>query len=160
MNKRSMTDWAALAEVIGAVAVVISLLFVAYSIKQNTAAIEASTWESFLDRSERINLLIAESGELAQIVERGQADLDQLTSNENFRFRRFAGARFGAWEAVYNHFAVGQLDAATWEIWHRFYLDLLDYPGYRRVWSEIAHWYDPNFQAILQAEYMHRAGQD
>lgn len=154
MNKRSMAEWAALAEVIGAAAVVVSLLFVAFNIKQNTAAIEASTWESFLDRSERINLLLAESGELAQIVERGEADPDQLTPSENFRFRHVARLRFGAWEAVFNHYSIGRLDATNWQLWNDFYMDLLDHPGYRHVWSEIGHWYDPEFQAILQADYM------
>jgi len=41
MKKLDLTDWAAAAEIVGTVAVVVSLLFVGMNIKQNTAAVQA-----------------------------------------------------------------------------------------------------------------------
>jgi hypothetical protein len=42
MRKLNLTEWAAVSEIIGTVAIVISLLFVAYSVNQNTAVMQAS----------------------------------------------------------------------------------------------------------------------
>ena len=41
MSKLKLADWAATAEIVGTVAVVVSLLFVGMSVKQNTAAVQA-----------------------------------------------------------------------------------------------------------------------
>ena len=43
MKKLTLTEWAAAGELVGTVAVVISLLFVAYSINRNTEATQAAT---------------------------------------------------------------------------------------------------------------------
>jgi hypothetical protein len=145
-----------MAEIFGGIGVIFSLLFVALSIKQNTEAIRATTWETFLDRSERINVSIAESSDLARIVRLGESDPSLLDPDEYFRFSHFARMRFGAWEAVHNHYAVGRIDLHTWNIWNSFYLDLLDSPGYRRVWKDIEQWYEPEFRSILQDKYLRK----
>lgn len=154
MRRRSVKEWAAIAEIVGGVAVIISLLFVALSIRQNTQAIEATTWESFLDRSERINLAIAGSDDLARIIQEGESDPGQLTGEDYFRFSHAARIRFGAWEAIFNHYQVGRLSANSWEVWNAFYLDLLDHPGYRQVWLEIEQWYDPKFRLMMRSQYL------
>ena len=58
MKKANLSNWAAISETVGAIAVVVSLLFVAYSINQNTAALTLAGSERFLDRSQRANEMI------------------------------------------------------------------------------------------------------
>jgi hypothetical protein len=43
LRKPSLSEWAAIGELVGTFAVFVSLLFVVYSINQNTAAIQGST---------------------------------------------------------------------------------------------------------------------
>jgi hypothetical protein len=43
MKKLSLSEWAAVGELVGTLAVFVSLIFVIYSINQNTAAIQGST---------------------------------------------------------------------------------------------------------------------
>ena len=42
MSKLKLTEWAAVSEIIGTVAVVISLLFLAFSVNRNTVVMQAS----------------------------------------------------------------------------------------------------------------------
>lgn len=154
MKNRSLQDWGVIAEIVAAIAVVLSLLFVAFTIKQNTAALQVAAWERILDRAEQSGQMLAESADLARIVFVGESDPDALTAEEYFRFRHFAGMRFGAWESVYGHYELGRIDLRTWELWHAYYLEILDSPGYRRVWLEVRQGYDPYFSEILQSTYL------
>ena len=50
MRKLSLSEWAAIGELVGTFAVFVSLLFVVYSINQNTAAIQGSTENILFER--------------------------------------------------------------------------------------------------------------
>jgi len=154
VKNRNLNDWAVIAEIVGGIAVVLSLIFVAFSIKQNTDALEVAAWERILDRAEGSSQMLVESADLVRIVVVGESDPNALTAEEYFRFRHFAGMRFGAWESVYGHYELGRIDARTWELWNGYYQDILNLPGYRKVWLEIRQGFDPHFNEILQTEYL------
>ncbi len=154
MKKLKLQEWGVIAEISGAVAVVLSLLFVAFSINQNTDALRVEAWERILDRSELSSQMLAESADLARIVATGQSDPDALTAEEYFRFRHFAGMRFGAWESVFGHYVLGRIDSRTWGLWHVYYIGVLNFPGYRKVWLETQGGFDPQFREILQTDYL------
>lgn len=153
MSKPGLAGWAAISEIIAAIAVVVSLFFVAFSIKQNTEALEAATWERFLDRTERANQVLVDNPDLARIVRIGESDPDALDDDDRIRFTHYARMRFGAWESVYHHYDVGRIDTAKWRLWNEFYKHRLDSAGYRRAWAEVQNGYDPEFRAILAREY-------
>ena len=49
MKRLSLSEWSSIAEIAGAIAVVISLLFVTVSINKNTAMLETNAEAEFLD---------------------------------------------------------------------------------------------------------------
>ena len=49
MKRLSLSEWSSIAEIVGAIAVVISLLFVTFSINKNTAMLETDAEREFLD---------------------------------------------------------------------------------------------------------------
>ncbi len=51
MKKLSLPEWAAVGELVGTLAVFVSLVFVIYSINQNTAAIQGSTENLIFERN-------------------------------------------------------------------------------------------------------------
>ena len=156
MKNWNLREWGVIAEIAGAVAVVLSLLFVAFGINQNTNALTGEAWERILDRAELTSQMLVESADLARIVVAGESDPDALTPEEYFRFRHFAGMRFGAWESVYGHHELGRIDLKTWGLWHEYYIEELNFPGYRRVWLETQGGYDPQFREILQTDYLEK----
>ena len=154
MKNWNLRDWGVFAEIVGAIAVVLSLLFVAFSINRNTNELRGAAWERMLDRAEMTSQMVVESADLARIVVAGESDPDALTPEEYFRFRHFAGIRFGAWESVFGHHQLGRINSRTWGLWHEYNIEVLNLPGYRKVWLEVQAVYDPEFREILQRDYL------
>ena len=84
---------AAVGEIIGAVAVVVSLVYLAAQIRQNTAQVESqaraqqvASTSSIHNTFTAFRSLIAGSADNADLWARGQADLSSLTPAERTRF--------------------------------------------------------------------------
>jgi hypothetical protein len=75
-----------LAELIGAAAVVLSLIYVAVEIRQNTRAVQSSTYQDLVDRSDDFLLVLAQDSALTDIWLRGDADPSVLNDNESQRY--------------------------------------------------------------------------
>jgi hypothetical protein len=65
MANEKLQRYALVAEIISAAAVVVSLIFVAYQVKDNTAAIRSSTYEGILSDHIEWRMTVASSPELA-----------------------------------------------------------------------------------------------
>jgi hypothetical protein len=85
MKKPTLTEFAQIAEVMAAVAVVVSLLYVAQQVQENTSQIEAASLESGADFIRAINDLMA-TDESAALVLKGLNDFGELTPIEKARF--------------------------------------------------------------------------
>lgn len=127
MKKISLSEWASIAEVIGAGLLVISLLFVAYSINRNSAMMEAQAESDFLDSwRTAIQIPFYTDERLAEIqlkVHSGQ-ELDPVEGKmwENFQ-RAFLDTwwqYFGAHEkGLVSDQAWEEMDAAISTLWER-----------------------------------------
>ena len=74
--------WAHIAEIIGAAAVLISLLYVAYEIRENTIAVRTGTQRSLLTLGHDWDVWLAEP-EFADVLAKGNADYSGLSPSEN-----------------------------------------------------------------------------
>ena len=81
-----LSNWAAIAEIASAVAVVISLIYVGFEINQNTTSVRASAFQSVSDSLTDFTALIAAEPDLARIYSQGRENPDSLTSGERMRF--------------------------------------------------------------------------
>ena len=82
----SLNDLANLGQVIGALAVVISLIYVAFQIRQNTAAIRSATAQSVHEHFAGWYNAFACDGSLSQIAINGLKDYGSLSETEKARF--------------------------------------------------------------------------
>ena len=82
----TLSDLANLGQIIGAVAVVISLIYVALQIRQNTAAIRSATAQSVHEQFAGWYNSFACDASLSQIAINGLKDYGSLTENEKARF--------------------------------------------------------------------------
>lgn len=63
----SIQDWGAIGEILGAVGVILTLLYLAIQIRQNTHATRAASHHAVTDSLNQGNIAIAQNAELAQI---------------------------------------------------------------------------------------------
>jgi hypothetical protein len=83
----------AIAELLGAIGVIASLVYLATQIRQsreqmsqNTQAMRASGYQSFFQNMDEVAMRSTSSPEMAQSVRLGLTDLDQLTEEQAFYF--------------------------------------------------------------------------
>jgi hypothetical protein len=82
-------DWSiagVVAEIIGAIAVVITLVFLTVEIRQNRIAVEAATQASISEGWNSVNAVILGSSEVGEIWAKGFNDPESLNQSEKVRF--------------------------------------------------------------------------
>ena len=106
MARRTLQDWAHVAEIVAAIAVVVSLAYVAYELRENTRALESSARQNLAAQVMGFINSALDSSVIARALSKFQSgaelsDLEVLQLKErrhvNFRiFWRFAERHFVA----------------------------------------------------------------
>ena len=86
-------DWKAIAESIGIAAVVASLVFVGYEIRQNTSQLRTEAARSVTEMVNQLNAGIFSDAALTVIIEKVEQDIDSLDEIERAQFESFQFAR-------------------------------------------------------------------
>jgi hypothetical protein len=76
----------AIAELLGAMGVTASLIYLATQMRQNTRAMRAGAYQEVLNQRDSAMLPLMQDGKLAHLCSRGTANLDDLSEVEKIRF--------------------------------------------------------------------------
>jgi hypothetical protein len=82
----SLQDWSNLAQVIGALAVVISLVYVGFQVKRNTGAVRSATSQAVHNNYADWYMSMVGDAELNRIAIKGLKDYSSLNEIEKARF--------------------------------------------------------------------------
>jgi hypothetical protein len=119
-----------IAEIVGGIAIVGSLIYVGLQVDQNTRVARASANQAVTEQMrEATTLLIADPGLLA-LVKKGEQDPEALSEAEWDRFVEFVGLRFVSFETTYYSNQKGLLDAEMFDAWDNYFRTLIKMPGY------------------------------
>ncbi len=86
MKKLTLLEYSELAEVFAAIAVVISLVYVGFQIKANTAAVRSASIQAVTNTSITFLGQVIADSDLAHIRRIGDADPSKLTPDEGSRY--------------------------------------------------------------------------
>lgn len=113
--KRTLSDWASIAEILGAVAIIISLIFVGLEIRNNTAAVKAATFQNHM--SNEVNILhgIGSNPDLARIYIQYLNNRESLSDWEQKQGYYLRLATYRLWEDVYLQRLSGTLSDEGWD---------------------------------------------
>ena len=124
------------AELVGAIAVVVSLGYVAVQIRQNTVATRYQTTQNLIAANSDANYMFANNGELASIAMKGCYEPDSMTDEERFRFSTWFFSYYNHFDFAYHQYLNGQLDEAMWEkMAYEMPLYVSSLPGVKEWWS-------------------------
>lgn len=107
-------DWqlaAAISEVVGAAAVVVSLIYLAFQVRQNTRAIRGATLDAITSHQKDE---LQWSAGLAPIWKKLLETREPLTFEESFQLGEWVTAAFTARQNEYHQFRHGLLDREVW----------------------------------------------
>lgn len=125
-----------LGEPIGAAAVVVSLIYLAIQLKQNTLSVRSATCQAILSSAAACNVTLTQNRELARIMRIGSEGAEELDADERVQFSFLAAQFIDIFENLYLQHANGSLDASFWLPRSGSYLGLLQLPGFARFWDE------------------------
>jgi hypothetical protein len=114
MRKLQLSEWASVAEVISAIAVVVSLLYVGYQVNQNTKETRAANRQQLVDRAQSALVAAATSPELAGAVSKA-ANGTKLSQLELSQYGFFVRGMLKDMEEAYLLYQEGRLDETYWE---------------------------------------------
>ncbi len=104
----SIEEWAAIAEIVGAVAVVASLVYLAVQIRQNTHELsmsqkstELAAFERNVKSGNRIREIFIINAEVMELYSRGIKSYADLSHGERLRFGMILGNIFSAMQGAY-----------------------------------------------------------
>jgi hypothetical protein len=105
----------AVAEIVGATAVVASLLYLSVQVRQNTAAATTQTYDSVIAGFNSVNALVIAKDEVAGIFQRGTTDPSSLSDSEAIRFAFLMRSWSNQWLKLLRLRQRGALSQAEWE---------------------------------------------
>lgn len=134
---------AELRETIGLIAVVASLGFVGYEVRQNTAAVESTAFQSLSELQHQATMQLTEDPGPALLVRvRQGAGPEDFSAEDNQRLRLMYFQHIDVLEAAYRQIQVGALDEDAMEV---FWSGLLSLDYIREEWPSMRYSYTTEF---------------
>ena len=119
MNQK-LSDWASVAEIVSGVAVVATLVFLIFGIRENTEVTRAAAYEGLISSLNGTTQMLVEDESLATIWQSYQAgDSAELNQEERFRLRLVLTMVWRTYEAAYYSNEYGTLGESEWERFYR-----------------------------------------
>jgi hypothetical protein len=153
MKKLSLRDWAAISEIVAAVAVIISLVFVVLSINRNTTELQAQNINDLYDSLREIETTVLADSGLAEIVRSVETgSYDSLSEKDAFRYTIFIVQHLSIWEQMYARKQDGSVSAEIYAGWLEYFTLFARQAVPRPVWERRKAWFtDPGFQAEVES---------
>jgi hypothetical protein len=146
----TLEQWAFVAQIISAVAVIASLIFVGFQLKQATAAIRATSSQAHSSLYTDLVQSIIDNADFARLWSTGLSEPKKLAEDEWIRFVAYASALFRLYESSRVQWLNGRLDEEHWHTIERQSADFGHLPGLKVAWGLRGHWFSPEFRAWFE----------
>jgi len=121
-----------------AVAVVVSVIYLAKQMGDNTKLLRSQSHFNALELGQRPIQLMVENESLASDVIQCSANPESVTAATWERCRNFYFMQFNSWEYFYYQNSDGSIPPELWSGADEYFKELLKTkPGYARFWSEM-----------------------
>ena len=121
-------------EIVGAITVVVSLVYLAVQIRQGTEAQRTENYSRALDRISAMQSAIGRDSELATMLSKGVTDISLLSPQERMQFTWAFYEVFGAFEFMFYASRSDSIPGEVWQRWSAAIAWWLTFPGVRDWW--------------------------
>lgn len=139
----------AVGEIIGALAVFITLVYLALQIRQNTRAVHSSALDSTVNTISIARQSIYENDEVARVYLKGLATPEELDELERLKFRLLIHNLMLSQSNIFAQTKFSDLPISEWQAQTTVIKRVLDSPGGSWFWSEYAQEFDEDFRAEI-----------
>jgi hypothetical protein len=144
----------AIGQIVGALAVVISLIYLANEVRSNARATREASARSVSERYTRWIQQISGHPDLREFYYRGIHDFESLEGADLVGFSALMVEAFRLYEEIYYQQSEGQLGPRLWRGFEVSMRDLNGYSGVQAWWHSRSHWFSEEF-----AKHIHQLQQ-
>jgi len=149
-------DLGSIGELVSAIAVVISLVYLAFQIRQNTKQIDENTkaaqavaFDSSISHAFAARQMIIENADVASIYMRGSNDPDSLSEEDRIRYRLIVHNILWALWNMQSQSQVGELSSETWGAQLATLERMASTPGFQWFWENYDQEFGASFQKVV-----------
>ena len=140
----------AVGEILGAIAVLATLIYLARQIRQNTEEMRASRVEGTLKDQAKYNQMLAEDADLTRIYWTAVDDVNALTDDERQRWIHTCSVVLRNSEVAFFHFQQGHLPERIHLSRERWIKRFMGTSGFRWWWEQYSDVLDPDFVKYVE----------
>jgi hypothetical protein len=147
-------DWdaiAAAAEILAAVGVIVSLLYLGRQIRNQTLETRLTFASELVNQLNLVYSDLSTDAQLSELWVKGLQDFSALSPPQRARFSAFAGRLLRIVESVFHQYRWGRIDDTVWCGIDTSVKDLYLYPGMKDWWGTRAHWFSEEFNSHIKA---------
>jgi hypothetical protein len=137
----------AIGEIIGALAVFITLVYLALQIRQNTKAVQSSALDSTVSASSIARQSIYENDEVARVYLKGLATPEELDDLGRLKFRLLFHNLMLSHSNIFAQAKLSDRPVSEWQAQKPAIKRGLSSAGGAWFWKEFAHEFDDEFRA-------------
>lgn len=135
-----------LAQIITALALVASMIFVGVQLKHAAAAFRVSSSQAHSESYIALATSVIDNADFARIWRVGLSDPTTLTEDEWVRFVAYANSLFRLYESSREQWLSGQLDIEHWRSVEHQVADFWQLPGLQAAWKTRGHGFSTEFR--------------
>lgn len=147
-------DWeatGALAEVVGAIGVIVSLIYLAIQIRQNTRSQKMQNYQELVMSVANFAESLGRDASSSRIFWKGLSQPEAITSGEAGQLSLLLISFFRKYENVFQHNRQNFLTEEDWEEWSHNMRRLFWLPGVQQWWPAWRDAYHPDFREFLES---------
>jgi hypothetical protein len=157
LTKPTLATWALIAEIASAVALVVSVVYLARQITDNTRLLRSQTHFNALTLAQRPLEIMVENESLAGAVIQCDANPDAIAAASWERCLNYYFMQFNAWEYMYYQNRDESIPRELWNGADAYFKMLVETkPGYVRFWAEAGTAFDEPFRSYADDEFGRR----
>ena len=139
-----------LGDFIGGIGVVVTLVYLAGQIRQNSRSVKAASAQAMLGSLGMTLNSIGASPQASRVFALGQLDPSQLDEDEVSQFAHLILGWFRIVEQAFHHYERGGLDPELWEGHVAQLKSFIQSPSVQRWWSVRAPLFHPEFRRFIE----------
>ncbi len=151
-NTMTLNDLGNIGELLGGVAVLVTLVYLAFQIRQNTRTMRSAAHHSVNQLGVQINLALGTDPTVARVLMTGSADTPFKEPHEALMYHLLMRSIFSGAEDFFIQAREGLLEQDMWESRRKSMRTYLKQPGMRAWWDKNKSIFSEDFAAELSRE--------
>jgi len=157
IQKTTLEYWALIAEIAGAIAVVMSVIYLGVQVRANTKVLRSQAHFNALSLAQRPFEIVIENEGLSKILNTAFTTPGRLSPEEWIRCGNYMFMQFNAWEYLFYQHRDDSIPKELWAGADSYFKQLIETkPGYARFWSEFETSFDEPFRSYVANEFAKR----